>query len=64
MGLHKDPYRHSVCLHPDLQCEGFYSANLVSDFKEPSSSYRCETNRTIADVAALKESIGRPSSYE
>ena len=44
-GPTKDPYRHSMCIHPDLQRRGDDSEILLSGFKEPDSPYFCATNR-------------------
>ena len=43
----KDPYRHSLCLHPDMQFRGDDDDidTLLSGFKEPERPYFCATNR-------------------
>ena len=44
-GPAKDPYRHSMCLHPDLQRRHVDNDYLISGFREPDSPNFCATMR-------------------
>ena len=44
-GLTKDPYRHSKCLHPDLQRGYDDIGYLLSGYVEPPAASFCNTNR-------------------